>query len=144
MDCFKEIPLLFRAFKESHKLLDLTKSLHGSLTLDTLYWQNINKQVLWLTGLEDNWSTMSDEVRQSKDVKDFVAVLFKLIFNDDTYEVKNFDDLKKEYETALGQLDLERNSAISKHKNVLGSPEEGLFSCFKKEEAKVVLNTSCK
>jgi len=39
---------------------------------------------------------MSDEERKSKDVKDFLAVLFRLIFNDDTYNIKNFDDLKKE------------------------------------------------
>jgi len=80
------IPLLFRAFKEAHKLLKLTKSLHGSINLDTLVWQNIGKQVLWFTSIEDNWSTMSDADRQSKDVNDFLAVVFALIFNDDTWE----------------------------------------------------------
>lgn len=84
IECFKEIPLLFRAFKEAHKLLDLTKSLHGSVSIDTLYWQNINKQVLWFTSIDDNLSTMSDADRQTKDVKDFIGVLFKLIFNNDT------------------------------------------------------------
>mmetsp|Transcript_36959 Transcript_36959/g.80502 ORF Transcript_36959/g.80502 Transcript_36959/m.80502 type:complete len:119 (-) Transcript_36959:359-715(-) len=84
IDCFKEIPLLFRAFKQGHKLLDMTKSLHGSISMDSMYWQNINKQVLWFTAIEDNWATMSDEERKSKDVKDFVSLMFKLIFNDDT------------------------------------------------------------
>lgn len=122
----------------------MTKSLHGSLSLDTMYWQNINKQVLWLTGIEDNWSTMSDTDRQSKDVKDFIGVMFKLTFNDDTFEVKNWTDIGKEYETSLAQLDLERNSAISKHKNVLGNKDEGMFSCFKKQETKITLDSTCK
>lgn len=84
IDCFKSIPLLFRAFKDAHKLLDMTKSLHGSISMDSMYWQNINRQVLWFTSIEDNWATMSDQERKSKDVKDFVSLLFKLVFNDDT------------------------------------------------------------
>lgn len=44
----------------------------------------------------------------------------------------------------MGQLDLERNSAISKHKAVLGTKEEGLISCFKKVETSVTLNSNCK
>jgi len=150
VNCFKLVPLLFRSFKEAHKLLKLTKSLHGSVSLDSLVWQNIGKQVLWFTNIEDNWSTMSEADRQSKDVNDFLAVMFSLIFNDDTWE-KTFstktwdkDQLWKLFDSELSQLDLERNSEITKHKAVLGSKEEGFFSCFKKEDNKVTLNTQCK
>lgn len=52
--------------------------------------------------------------------------------------------MKKEYETALSQLPLEKASKISKHKAVLGAPGEGFFSCFSVTEGVVLLDHSCK
>jgi len=44
----------------------------------------------------------------------------------------------------LSQLSLEKSSLINSHKAVLGSPTEGLFSCFSFNEGLLLLNTECK
>jgi len=84
IDYFKDIPLIFRAFKAIHNIIQPSKSLHGNINIDSLLWQNVSKQVLWYTSVIDNWTSMSDSERGSKDVKDFISVLFKIMLNDNT------------------------------------------------------------
>jgi len=44
--------------------MQITKNLHGSISLDTIYYQNIDRQRIWFTIIDDQWGTLSDDDRK--------------------------------------------------------------------------------
>jgi len=90
------IPIIFKGYKKAKSAMKMTKTIHGNISLDSLWYQQIGRQRLWLTSLDDNWAGMDDDGRNFKDNADFILVLFKLLLNDDGLNnIENWKEMKK-------------------------------------------------
>lgn len=58
------IPILFRGYKQAKGIMKMTKNIHGSVSLDSLWMQHIGRQRLWLTNIDDNWAGFDDDARK--------------------------------------------------------------------------------
>lgn len=94
--CFKMIPTIFRGQKQSHKYFEITKDLLGNLNMDTVYQQLIDRQRIWFTQLEDNWTNKDDNARKQEDNENFLKMLIKLLVNDDMGTFSSLQFLRKD------------------------------------------------
>lgn len=125
------IPIIFKGYKKAKSAMKMTKTIHGNISLDSLWYQQIGRQRLWLTSLDDNWAGMDDDGRNFKDNADFILVLFKLLLNDDGLNnIENWKEMKKWQNNKMNEFELEKSSQMIKYGPALGTSEDGIFECF--------------
>lgn len=140
------IPIIFKGFKSAKGIMNMTKTTHGNISLDSLQQQMIGRQRLYLTNIDDNWAGMDDDMRKQKDNADFILVLFKLLYNDDGIStVDNWKEMKKWYKNKMNEFELEKSSNMIKYGPALGTEEDGIFECFEfVDNQKMNLKLDCK